>query len=76
MPDPRTEDVEPSANVKDGKGAGDNDLKYRWELPIIWAVALESMTYLVDDVRRHLVLPGATVDATGVEEEDACNESW
>ena len=34
------------------------------------------MTHLVDDVRRHFVLARATVDATKVEEDDACNESW
>ena len=76
MPDPRTEDVKPSANVTNGKGVGDNGLENRRELPVIWVMAPESMTHFVDDVRRHLVLPGATVDATGVEEDNACNESW
>ena len=31
MPKPRTEDVEPSANVTDGKGAGYNSLENRRE---------------------------------------------
>lgn len=50
---PRLEDVDGSAKVTNGEGVGDKDVENKLELPVIWVVALESMTDLVDEVRKH-----------------------
>ena len=75
VPEPRTEDVEPSTKVIDGEEAGDNGVENKLELLVIWAVAPESMTHLVDDVIRHFVLLVSAMVAVGLDEDDACNES-
>ena len=76
MSEPRIEDFEPSVKVTNGKKAGDNGVKNKLELPVMWIVVPKSMTHLVDDVRRHFVLPMSAVEAIGLEEDDTCNESW
>lgn len=34
------------------------------------------MTHLVDDLKRHFVLPVSGLVAIGLDEDDACYESW
>lgn len=34
------------------------------------------MTHLVDDLKRHFVLPVSEMVAIGLDEDDACNGSW
>ena len=68
MLDPRTHDLDPSARATVEVEGYDLNVVNKLELPVMWSVALESMTQLEEEDIRHVSgLPDLASAAVGVE---------
>ena len=61
IPDPMTQDFDPSAKVTEGDVVWERKLDKMWKLPVIWSVAPELMTHLEDEDTRHVELPDSAI---------------